>query len=98
MWDLFAARMWRINGTRAILDIGSVHSGAQYQAVRIDQDMAFAAIDALGSIVAMNAANARRPYGLAVDKAGAGVGVASDPGAELLAEAAGAGPGAQLSI
>src|SRR5438552_1417985 len=56
---------------RAILYVGSVHFGAQYEAARIDQDMAFAATEALGSILATDAANASCPYRLAVDNAGA---------------------------
>ena len=71
---------------RAVLDIGRVHFGAQYEAARIDQDMAFGAIDALGPIVATDAPNPSRAYGLAVDNTGARVGVASDAGAELLAK------------
>src|SRR5690348_8799018 len=71
---------------RAILDIGCVHFGAHYEAARIDQDMAFAAIDALGSIVATDAASASRPYRLAVDNAGARLGLPPDSRAELLAK------------
>src|SRR6266511_6297393 len=44
------------------------------------------AIDALGPIVATDAADPSRAYGLAVDNAGARLGVASDAGAELLAK------------
>jgi len=72
--------------TRAILDIGSVHFGAQHETASIDEDVAFAAVDALGAIVATYAADASRPYGLAVDNAGARVGIAADAGAELLAK------------
>ena len=63
-----------------------MHFGAQHESATIDQDVAFAAIDALGPIVATDASDASRAYRLAVDNAGARMGVASDAGAELLAK------------
>ena len=84
--ELLVSTLEQQRHPRAVLDIGSVHFGAQHEAATIDQDVAFAAIDALGPIVATDAADPSRAYGLAVDNAGARVGVASDAGAELLAK------------
>src|SRR5262249_42111773 len=63
-----------------------MHFGAQYQTARIDQNVALAAIDPLGTIVATHAADAGRPDGLAVDDARARVGGAPDADTELLAQ------------
>jgi hypothetical protein len=84
--ELLVSTLEQQRHRRAVLDIGSVHFGAQHEAATIDQDVAFAAIDALGPIVATDAPNPSRAYGLAVDNTGARVGVASDAGAELLAK------------
>jgi hypothetical protein len=71
---------------RAILDVGSVHFGAKNETARIDQDVALAAIHALGTIIATHATDTGRPHRLAIDNACARVGVAPDAGAELLTE------------
>src|SRR5215213_6822435 len=84
--ELLVSTLEQQRHPRAVLDIGSVHFGAQHEAATIDQDVAFAAIDALGPIVATDAANPSRADGLAVDNTGARMGVASDAGAELLAQ------------
>ena len=84
--ELVVSTLEQQRHARAVLDIGSVHFGAQHKAPSIDQDMAFAAIDALGAIVATDAADPSRAYGLAVDNAGGGVGVAPDGDAELLTQ------------
>jgi len=44
-----------------VLNISGVYLGTQYQAARIDQDVALAAIDAFRAVVAAYAANASCP-------------------------------------
>ena len=70
----------------AILNVCRMHPGSKNQATGIDEDVAFAAIDAFGTVVATNTADTSGPNGLAVDDASARLGVAPDTGAELLAE------------
>ena len=69
-----------------ILNVGRVYLGAQYQAPRIDQNVALAAIDAFRAVVATDAADASRTNRLAVDDACTRLGVAPDIRAELLAQ------------
>jgi|SRR5438874_8162618 len=71
---------------RSILNIRRVHIGTQYQAAAIDQDVALAAVDPFGAVVATNAADAGRPDGLAVDNACTRLRIAADGRAELLAQ------------
>ena len=69
----------------AILNIRGVHLCTKYETTRIDEDVAFAPIDALGAIVASDTADACRSNRLAVDDASTRLGMAPDPHAELLA-------------
>ena len=71
---------------RRILNIGRVHLRSQYQASRIDQDVALAATHTFRSIVPTDAADAGRPDGLAIDDASARLRIAPDGRAELLAQ------------
>jgi hypothetical protein len=70
----------------AILNIRRVHFCPQHKAQAVDQDVALAAIDAFGAIVAADAANPGRPDRLTVDDAGARLRVAPNTRAELLAQ------------
>jgi hypothetical protein len=72
--------------TSAILHIRRVHFGTKDQATGIDEDVAFAAIDAFGAIVATDAANASCANRLTIDDRSARLRVAADAHAELLTE------------
>jgi len=63
-----------------------VHLRPHYQASRIDQHVALAAIHTFRSVVPANAADAGRPDGLAIDDASARLGITPDGRAELLAQ------------
>jgi hypothetical protein len=52
---------------RTVLNVGRVHFGTQYQAARIDRNVALAAIDAFGAVIAPDTADAGGPGGLAID-------------------------------
>ncbi len=86
MRELFVGSLQQQRHARAILNVGCVHFGAQYQAARVDQYVALAAIDAFGAVIAALTADAGRPDRLAIDDARAGMRVASDADAELLAQ------------
>jgi hypothetical protein len=58
--ELLASTLEQQRHPGAVLDIGSVHFGSQHEAAAIDQDVAFAAINALGPIVATDAADPSR--------------------------------------
>jgi len=70
--------------SRAILNVRGVHPRTKHEATSIDEDVAFAPIDAFGAIVASHAADAGRPYRLAVDDASTRLGVAPNPHPELV--------------
>ena len=70
----------------AILNISRVHFRSQHEPLAIYENVAFAAIDAFGAIVAAYAADPGRPYRLTVDDASARLRVASNTRAELLAQ------------
>jgi hypothetical protein len=70
----------------AILNIGRVHLGTQYEAARVDQEVTLPAVDTFGAVVPTDAADASRPDGLAIDDPRARLGVPPDVGAELLPE------------
>src|SRR4051794_39278700 len=76
--ELLVSSLQQQGHTGAVLNVGGVHFGAQHQAACINQNVALATIDALGAIVAADAASASRPDRLAVDDARARVGVAPD--------------------
>ena len=69
-----------------ILNVRGVYLGSKNQATGIDEDVAFAPIDAFGTIVASDAADAGGSNRLAVDNASTRLRVAPDTHAELLAE------------
>ena len=59
---------------------------AKVQATRIDQDMAFAAVDAFGAVIPADATHAGRSNRLAVDDASTRLRIPPDRGTELLAQ------------
>jgi len=83
-WELIVGTVQQQRDTSTILNVVGVHLGAQDQATGIDQDVAFAAIHAFGTVVAAYATHASCPDGLAVDDRRARLGVAADTGAQLL--------------
>ena len=60
-WELIVGTVQQQRDTSTILNVGGVHLCAQDQATSIDQDVAFAAVDALRAIVAADTAHASRP-------------------------------------
>jgi hypothetical protein len=70
----------------AILNVRRMHFRPQHEALAVDQDVAFAAVDAFGAVVAADAANTRRSDRLAVDDAGARLRVTPNTCSELLAQ------------
>jgi hypothetical protein len=71
--------------SRTILDIRCVHLRSKNQSTGVDEDVAFSAIDALGSVVAADAVDTRGANRLPVDDASTRFRVASNSRAELLA-------------
>ena len=71
---------------RTILNICRVHLGSKDEATSIDENVAFAAVDTLGTIVAADAADASGSNRLAIDDARARLRVASHVCAELVAQ------------
>jgi hypothetical protein len=84
--ELFVGSLQQQRHGCTILNVGRMHFGAHYQAARIDQNVALAAVDAFGAVIASRTADAGRPDGLAIDDARAGMRVAPDGDAELLAQ------------
>lgn len=72
--------------TGAILDVCSVHFGTKDEATSVDENVAFAAVDALGTIVAANTADTSGSNRLAIDDRSTRLRVAADAYAELLAQ------------
>ena len=70
----------------AILNVRGVHVRSKNEATSIDQNVAFAAIDAFGAVVPADAADARGSNRLAVDDASARLRVAADTDAKLLSQ------------
>ena len=70
----------------AILNVCRMHLGSKDQAARVDEDVAFATIDAFGAIVAADTADTSSTNRLAVDDAGARLRAAANLGAELFAQ------------
>ena len=67
-----------------ILNIRGVHLRSKDEAASIDENVAFAAVDTLGTIVAAHAADASASNRLAIDDRSARLRVATDAYAELL--------------
>jgi hypothetical protein len=70
-WEVFRNSLQELAHSRAILNVGRVRSGAQQEALAVQKDVALAAVDVLGAIVAADAANSSRSDRLAVDDADA---------------------------
>jgi hypothetical protein len=70
----------------AILDVCCVHFGTKDEAASVDENVAFAAVDAFGTIVAADTADASGSDRLAIDDRRTWLRVAADADAELLAE------------
>jgi hypothetical protein len=70
----------------AILNISRVHSRSQHEPLAIYENVAFAAIDAFGAIVAADAANPGRPDRLTVDDASGRLRVTPNTSTELFAQ------------
>jgi hypothetical protein len=85
-WELIVGIVQQQRDTSAILNVRGVHLCAQDQAAGIDQDVAFAAVHALGAIVATDTTHACCPDRLTVDDRRTRLGLSPDAGAELLAQ------------
>jgi hypothetical protein len=70
----------------AILNVSRVHFRSQHEPLAIYENVAFAAIDAFGAIVAADAANPGRPDRLTVDDARARLRVTPNTRTELFAQ------------
>src|SRR5579864_1143094 len=70
----------------AILDVCCVHFGTKDEATSIDENVAFAAVDAFGTIVAPNTADASGSNRLAIDDRSTRLRVAANPYTELLTQ------------
>jgi len=70
----------------AILDVCCVHFGTNDKATSVDENVAFAAVDAFGTIVAGDTADASGSNRLAIGDRSTWLRVAADANAELLTE------------
>ena len=84
--ELFVGSPQQQRHRRTVLHIARVPFGEQHKAASIDQNVAFAAINAFGAVIAAHTVDAGRPDRLAIDDACAGMRVAPDGDVELLAQ------------
>ena len=86
LWELIIDTVQQQRHASTILNIGGVHLCAQDETTSIDQDVALAAIDAFGAIVATYTTYTGCPDGLAINDRCARFRVAPDAGAQLFAK------------